>query len=102
MGAIAKILLFQGPRFLGFEFSQVVTNALEDLSFCFPLFGVVLTMGLDFLWALSSTMETNALFNRNISESAFVSNLRKIQMVLIPSLAMARTIPSRFGRRLDH
>lgn len=93
MGAAVKILALQGNH-LGLHFSQEMVNTLQDLSFCFPLFGVVLTTGLDFLWALSSTMETNALFNRNISETDFVSKLQKVQLVCIPATALVRYLPT--------
>ena len=90
MGAITKILYFQGPRYLGIS-DPIVLTTMEDLSFCFPLVGVVVTMGLDFLWALSSTMEK--VFRNNISEVDFVNNLFQAQVVLVPSVAAARHLP---------
>ena len=92
MGAITKILYFQGPRYLGMS-DPIVLTTMEDLSFCFPLVGVVVTMGLDFLWALSSTMEKNPVFRNNISEVDFVNNLFQAQVVLVPSVAAARHLP---------
>ena len=94
-GAIMKLLDFFYP--FGDDDTGIKLKALcEDLSFCFPLMGVIVTTGLDFLWALSSSIDSDILFTGNISEPDFVANMEQIQPLIVLILAMARYAPIPF------
>jgi len=95
LGGLAKLLFF-GPQAMEVQlFSVKVVDLLQDLSFIFPLVGVVITMGLDFLWALSREGES-PIFANNISESDFVVKWYKLEVLFVVGLSAIRFFPTVF------
>ena len=94
-GAVSKIIFFAPPTAAA-AYSGLGTGKaiLQDISFVFPLVGVVVTMSLDFLWALSSSLESDTLFKRDVSESDFVIRWYKLQIPICVGLAAIRHLPA--------
>lgn len=95
LGNICKLLFFfpptEEPKYVG---GGGMIETLQDLSFVFQLMGVVVTMSLDFLWALSSALESDPIFHRDISESDFVIGWFKMQLPILLGLLTIRHAPS--------
>uniref|UniRef100_A0A7S4GJG6 Uncharacterized protein n=1 Tax=Eutreptiella gymnastica TaxID=73025 RepID=A0A7S4GJG6_9EUGL len=94
-GAVSKLLFFVPQAFGEPVFEEQIRLLFEDLSFIFPLIGVVVTMGLDFLWALSREGES-PLFDNNISESDFTAQWYKLEIVFVVGLGAIRFFPGLF------
>jgi len=93
MGAIAKLVHFSLP-YGDTDMGSKLESLFEDLSFVLPLMGVIVTTGLDFLWALSSSIDSDILFRRNISEYDFVVKFERIQPIVTIFLVFARYAPN--------
>lgn len=97
-GAAAAIckLAFFAMYYLGdasFGGNGFPGTLLQDLSFCLALTGVVVTLALDFLWSLSSSMEKGALFHHEWVASDVALTWYMIQVPLIVGLASIRHLP---------
>jgi|EP00927_Polykrikos_kofoidii_P034925 hypothetical protein len=92
LGCICRIFFFSLVFFLPDSDCSLI-NLLQDLSFDPSVVGVVVTMGLDFLWALSKEGDSSPIFDRNISESDFVARWYKFAVVFTLVLASIRFVP---------
>eukprot|EP00425_Heterocapsa_triquetra_P000451 CAMPEP_0195060288 /NCGR_PEP_ID=MMETSP0448-20130528/7583_1 /TAXON_ID=66468 /ORGANISM="Heterocapsa triquestra, Strain CCMP 448" /LENGTH=324 /DNA_ID=CAMNT_0040090683 /DNA_START=68 /DNA_END=1042 /DNA_ORIENTATION=+ len=84
VAAMCKILYFTGV---------VKLQLFQDLSFILCLTGVVVTLALDFLWALSSSIETSPLFHHDWFASDVVLTWYGVQIFAIPALASITYLP---------
>lgn len=73
---------------------------LQDLSFILALTGVVVTLALDFLWALSSSMEKGALFHHDLVASDVALRWYALQVPIVIVLASLRYFPWPFLKEL--
>lgn len=103
LGAATKLCLFSAETFDLLPADGWAIKLLEDLTFVFVLIGIFVTTGLDFLWALSSSADSDVIFRRNISESDFVSDWTRYQRLVIVFLPCCRYIlPSYEGLVVVH
>ncbi len=88
IGAVAKLINFYA------NIDDTMTlQIFEDICFSTSLIGVIVTLSSDFLWALSSSIESDVLFKRNVSEVDFVGQLRIWQPIVILYLVFVRHLP---------
>lgn len=88
VGALAKLISFYATGL-----SPTILMIFEDLCFSTSMIGVIGTMDGDFLWALSSAVDSNALFNRSMSEVDFMRMLGKLQPIFISYVVSVRHLP---------
>jgi len=75
------------------DFNADLGASIQDLSLICDITGVVVTLTLDFIWAVSSSDESSVLFHREMSASDFVMNWYFIQVFVIAGLMSIRYIP---------
>ena len=95
LGALAKLVNFYAVT------HSRLTLILEDISFSTALIGVTVTTSTDFLWALSTAVDSNPIFKRNISEGEFVKNLWRWQPLVVVYLVGVRHLPMFSGSILS-
>jgi hypothetical protein len=78
--------------------NETLLWTIDDLAFNLALVGCVLTLGVDFLWALASTTESNPLFNQNISEVDFVlRNWYFVEILAVAGICGTRYLPTSYS-----
>lgn len=92
IAAVLKVIYF-GQELVDHKVATgMAETMLQDMSFILVLVGVVVTMGMNFLWALSRAGE-KGIFDRNISETDFVANLLKREVLLVAAFVGVRLCP---------
>ncbi|CAB9522400.1 expressed unknown protein [Seminavis robusta] len=70
---------------------------IDDLAFNLALVGVALTLGMDFLWALATTTESNPIFRQDLSEADFVNRWYIVEALTIAGICATRYLPTPYS-----